>query len=161
MEQKNITPIEKVRKIIPYLFKLSKRDLERRLKDEKITLSPLAIFVLRQLEKESCTIAVISDKMTLSAATLVPVIDSLEKIKMIHRKKDPVDRRMTNLLITEKGREIVKNTNTIIKENKMAKCLSILGEKKVKMLASLLEDLAEEMTEGDNKKEAVLRIYRL
>src|SRR5260221_216207 len=70
-------------------------------------LGGLQFGVMRILHHHSFTIKELSNKMTLSAAALVPVIDSLEREGLATRGHDPADRRRTPLTLTPKGRDLI------------------------------------------------------
>jgi DNA-binding MarR family transcriptional regulator len=156
--EKTQARIRKIRLMCALVMKFSKSDLEKRLKGHKPNISLLGYGVLRILNKEKCTLAQLSSKMMLSAATLVPVIDSLEKTKLIVKQKDPTDRRRTPLAGTEKGRKLIENIPAVSENDLFPRALSELGEKDSDRLIALLHKLIKSMIVNKKGKEHLARL---
>src|SRR5258706_1302902 len=87
--------------------KLAKHDIEQRLTAYGANISELQFGVMRLLHSEGSTIQELSSKMMLSPATLVPVVDALERHGLAKRGRDPNDRRRAPLSLTEKGVQLI------------------------------------------------------
>jgi len=84
----------KIQHLSSVVLKLSRRDTEQRLNRENINISLPALAVLRLVRNDVCTtINDLSRKMMIAPPTLVPMIDGLEKKKLLTRGTDAKDRR--------------------------------------------------------------------
>lgn len=131
-------------------IKSARHDLETRLRNDHIGVSPLSLMVLKMIKKESCTIGELSKKLMMAPASLVPVIDSLANKGFVKRGIDSSDRRRNPLTLTAKGDSLLGKVQSIYKDDIIVKSLSKLGEKKASQLVSLLEDLTSALSGGKN-----------
>lgn len=106
-------------------------------------LSHLQFGVLKLISAGNSTIAELAKRMMLEPATLVPVIDILEKKKFLKRQHDLKDRRKNLLLITEYGKKNLLKIKTMPKNSAFGKILAKFGEEKSSQLLSLLQALAK------------------
>jgi len=142
------------------IIKLSRSDMEKRLKNKGLKISPLAFGVMRILSKERCTMVQLSERMMLCPATLVPVIDSLEKKGFIRRESDPKDRRINPLSVTEKGKKLISAILALSKEDIIVKSLKKMGNKKTTETIALLKELVKYMGTDKPTKENILKIFK-
>jgi DNA-binding MarR family transcriptional regulator len=95
-----------VRILTAMVAKEARQDLEERLKAYGFEMTALQYRVLRQLQQDGhLTIKELSRSCMVEPATLVPVIDTLERHGIIRRGQDPHDRRRTPIELTEQGLE--------------------------------------------------------
>jgi DNA-binding MarR family transcriptional regulator len=142
MEEKKYSGMAFRMKILSMqIFKLSRHDFEKRLKKEKISISPLAMIVLRMIKYDKCTIQLLSERLMIAPASLVPVIDMLEMKQYVKRSSDPKDRRRNPIIVTAKGEEVVAKMPAVANSDLLMKSLSRMGEKRSAQLISLLEEL--------------------
>jgi len=95
-----------IRVLFSVLIKYARRDLEKRLAKTGAGVSPLGFGVLHLLAHKEMTVKGLSERMTLAPATLIPVVDSLEKHRYLKRQEDKNDRRRNLLILTPSGRKI-------------------------------------------------------
>lgn len=129
-----------VRVMTSMITKLATRDLEQRLLTYAAGVSALQYGVLRLLSHEQQTISELGRKMMLSPATLVPVVDALERQALVKRERDPKDRRRIPLLVTEAGRIVLAKVPYVDEDDLMVKTLSQLGLDKSQTLLRLLRE---------------------
>ncbi len=136
------------------MLRLSRQDLEKRLEATKTRISPLGFGVLSIICKNNCTISELSRKMFIASATLVPVIDALEKDSLIARKSDSKDRRRNPLALTPKGEAVVSKIPFVEKNDAIVRSLSKRGERKTEALVLLLSELVDLLSDdkGLSKK---------
>jgi DNA-binding MarR family transcriptional regulator len=139
-------------------FKIARQDFEKRLKKESIGISPLALVVMRIIRQEHCTIQYLSKQLMIAPASLVPIIDSLERKGLVKRSSDPKDRRKTPLALTSKGEVLFSRFQSLTKDGLLVKSISKLGDKKSLQLIGLLEELTNILS-GD--KEICKKIERV
>lgn len=58
-------------------------------------------------ETGQCTATAISQRMRISQATVTSLVDKLVRHDMVQRVKSQTDRRQTNIVITEKGKQAI------------------------------------------------------
>ncbi|MCJ2187622.1 MarR family winged helix-turn-helix transcriptional regulator [Novosphingobium beihaiensis] len=81
------------------------RALEKRLKEHDISISMW--FFLRLLwEKDGLSQKQCSEELSLTQPTTVSAMDNLERRGLIQRVRNERDRRLTNIFLTEKGRDL-------------------------------------------------------
>ncbi len=78
------------------------------------------------------------------------MLKGLEERKLIARIVDGKDRRNTCVFLTEKGREICKETQTYMKSY-MCRVLKSMGEEQIEELIKLCNELADAMEKEANK----------
>lgn len=103
--------------------------------------------VLRQLEYESHTLSELAKQMALEPATLVPVIDELERQELAMRSHDPADRRRTPLLLTDRGRQLLACVPAVPTEGVFVLAVEKMGDRSGELL-QLLRELTRNVT-GD------------
>lgn len=129
-----------VRVMTSMITKLATRDLEQRLLTYAAGVSALQYGVLRLLSYQQQTISELGRKMMLSPATLVPVVDALERQGLVKRERDLKDRRRIPLLVTEAGRLVLAKVPNVDEDDLMVKTLSQLGLDKSHTLLGLLRE---------------------
>ncbi|MEQ9695640.1 MarR family transcriptional regulator [Shimia sp. SDUM112013] len=58
-------------------------------------------------ERAPCTATAISQQMRITQATVTSLVDKLVRAGMVVRERSEVDRRQTNIMITDKGRQAI------------------------------------------------------
>ena len=139
------------------IARLSRQDLEKKLCAEKCRINPLGLGVLRVISRNDCTISELSQKMFLASATLVPVIDSLEKEGLITRNFDPEDRRRNPLSLTPKSEALVARMSSVHKNDLIVKGLSKIGKKKTSQIIKILSELVDNVSGNPNLSEKILK----
>jgi DNA-binding MarR family transcriptional regulator len=133
------------------LNSLVKRDLERRLQSHGVNLGTLPYGALRLLGCESATISELSRKMHMSAATLVPVVDGLEREGLARRGQDPRDRRRVPLSITERGAEVLARVPFVDPDDSLVSSLNRMGEGQSQQLLMLMRKLIAAMSDDGER----------
>jgi DNA-binding MarR family transcriptional regulator len=86
-------------------FRAFTRSLEQRLAPHDVSLSMW--FFLRLLwEQDGLTQKELGDELGLTQATTAAAMDVMEKRRLIERRRNSVDRRKTNIFLTNSGREL-------------------------------------------------------
>ena len=84
----------------------------------------------------------ISSKMIDRNSNASRLVDKLVEKKLALRNASPVDKRITNISITEKGVDLV-NAATLELEGKFLERMSLISKDEVKILNALLEKLTQ------------------
>ena len=89
----------------------------RRLRKFGITYNHL--FILKCLwEREGLNVKDLSKLLLLDSSSLTGHLDRMERVGLVVRKDDPVDRRAVRVFLTDKGRRLKKQLEPIGKELK-------------------------------------------
>lgn len=78
--------------------------------------------------------------MYLHPATVVGILNRLEKLDLVARKRMDVDRRIVRVTLTERGRAIM-NGSPAVAQGLLASGLEILTVKRLQNMAEALSDL--------------------
>ena len=130
-----------VRALCISIVKSTTQDIERQLKETKAGITIGALVVLRYLRHKPTTVHELSSLMLVQPATLIPVIDNLEKKGLVVRGTDVQDRRKTPIQLTKKGKTVVAHVPLISAKNKLVEGLGSLGARETAQLTRLLERL--------------------
>ncbi len=130
--------------------KLAARDLEQRLLVQGLPISSLQHGMLRLLKQHQFTISELSRKLSLSAATLVPAVDALERHGLVTRGHDLSDRRRTPLLLTAAGANILARVPAVDDTDIVVTSLRSLDPEDQQRLLTLLRRMIGAMT-GDQE----------
>jgi DNA-binding MarR family transcriptional regulator len=147
---------EDIRLLILMVNKTAMRDLDRRLEASGTGISGLQYGVMRLLSHESGTISELSSRMLLVPATLVPVVDALERKGFVQRGSDPKDRRRVPLVLTDSGLEIVMRVPFTSDHDSLTQGLASLGREKSRHLQALLYELVNHLTGDDTSVDRAL-----
>ena len=120
-----------------WLYALNKKGLK------DYDLSPEQYNVLRILRGQHpkpATVMLINERMLDKMSNVSRLVEKLRKKELVERKECKNDRRQVDILITDKGLQILKE----IDEGELPKLTTIfekIGEKKAKILNEILDDL--------------------
>ncbi len=153
MPPPNPSEIE-TRVLFNWMFKMVIRDLDEHLRQQAIPLSGLQYGVLRVLWHGTLSLSELSQRMLLSSATLVPVVDALVKQGYVHRERDPSDRRRVQLSLTEDGRVVVNALACQPYQDSYHKAWQTLSNDQRTTLLNLLRQIVANMSEAPAEVEA-------
>lgn len=94
----------------PLIFRGTRRKLlKTALENMNVDVSPLHFAILRLLkEKGTLHIAEIGERLMVARAQMTRLIDKLAELELVERQTDSADRRVTNIILTDKGRAFVE-----------------------------------------------------
>jgi len=72
-------------------------------------------------EKKSCTATEISQQMRISQATVTSLVDKLVRQRMLVREKSELDRRQTNIIVTEVGEKTIEEAPDALQQRYVRK----------------------------------------
>jgi DNA-binding MarR family transcriptional regulator len=123
------------------LFRRSFRNIDYDRVAEGISHSH--IMVMRMLEEhERLSVSAIGDKQFISRPQMTHIVDKLVGLGMVERTVDEDDRRVINVVLTDKGRNVIKQCDAIVKRSIMER-LSALDDRDIEELSTILSKLAE------------------
>lgn len=106
----------------------------------KIAKGEIAVINFLRNSENGCTPARISQEFNVNTSRVAAVLNSLEKKGYIERRNDPIDKRKTNVYITEQGKIYGQEMclNTI---EKLSKTLELLGEDDAKEYIRIMKKI--------------------
>lgn len=151
-----------IRILTAVMSRISHRSIEERFNAHKADISGLQYGILRTLEHESFTLSELSRRFVLDPSTLVPVIDALERKRLVARGHDPNDRRRIPISLTPDGANLLHNVPLFNEDDVLYRSLADMGEDKATELRELLRDVVKRMPDGEEMLESVTsRLYSL
>ena len=89
----------------PLIFRGVRRKLLKTALDNmNIDVSPLHFEIMRLLKEDGTLhITEIGERLQVARAQMTHLIDKLVKLEMVERQTDSIDRRVTNIVLTDKG----------------------------------------------------------
>ncbi len=140
------------------ILKLTRKDLAARMRQRRVTIGVPAFIVLRHLQHKPTTIRELGDHMMLAPATLVPIIDRLERKGLVKRGTDTADRRRNPISLTAKGSTLLASLPLVDKGSALTRTLEKMGPGKSRQLVASLEHLASMLVEGDDAARRTLEM---
>jgi len=120
-----------LRHMYPYVF-------------QPIHVPPSQVLALVSIqERGGCTLTQLRKEMHVSAPTITGIIDRLERDGYVKRSTDPHDRRVKNVVLTKKGRNIVSQ----FRHNIMKRWQYVLTKMPVEMAKTQIK-IMRKMTKG-------------
>ncbi|HUZ92718.1 MAG TPA: MarR family winged helix-turn-helix transcriptional regulator [Candidatus Paceibacterota bacterium] len=143
-------------KLLAFMFmKTARQDIGRRLKARGAGVNPLGFGVLNMVRHGKRTLSDLSRETMLAPATLVPVINTLERKGLIERQRDERDRRRSPLRLTKRGEKIMAGISFIGENDLITRNLKKLGERDVSELQRILRKLVGGLIGEKKMKEMV------
>jgi DNA-binding MarR family transcriptional regulator len=116
------------------------------------------LLLLKSLEKDGrAKPSVIAKSVHLSHATVTSIVDRLEKSEMVTREKSEDDRRSVDIVLTEKGRDCVKNAPEMLQDDFLLS-LSKLEPWEQNLLISSVQRIAGMMDADRLDSAAILEV---
>lgn len=145
---------ETLRKLIFCLLKKSHVHLGHELKKVNAGITPMQYAILIHLDKKEFTLNELSHHLANKPPTLIPAIDYLEQSGYIKREQDTEDRRKVNLIITAKGKEVLKKVPSGHLSDFLHKGIKKLGKERTETLISLLKELSDAVDDERQMKDS-------
>jgi len=159
MTKQKLSPAALEIKMLSFLFmKAARTDIARQLKAHGSGVNPLGFGVLNMIKHRPRTLSELSQETILAPATLVPVVQTLEKKGLIERGHDPRDRRRSPLHLTKQGEAMLAKISLTSEKDIVVKKLKGLGEKDVGELRRILRKLVASIV-GEKKLAEILKSH--
>jgi DNA-binding MarR family transcriptional regulator len=137
-----------IRLLATLVAKTARRDLEQRLTADDCCVGALPYSVLRLLAAREQTLSNLSRTLLVTPATLVPVVDTLERNGLAVRGRDPQDRRRTPLSLTEQGAALLARIPLVAGSDSLVRAVEALGPEGHRQLLQLLRTLVSNLAAG-------------
>jgi MarR family 2-MHQ and catechol resistance regulon transcriptional repressor len=145
--QEFIASAMEIRVLLRILTKMAHQEFQDHLDACGVGISMPHYGVMRLLKHHSYTIKELSKHMLVEPASLVPVVDELERKTFVRRTADPNDRRRTPLVLTAEGDQMLTGLPHLPSAGPFIKTLETMGDEKVLDLLGRLRELAYGMSE--------------
>ena len=132
--------VENILNILP-LFRRSFRNIDFNLVADGISHPHIVVMKILE-EHERLSVSAIGEKQFISRPQMTHIVDRLVSLGMAERIINEDDRRVINVVLTDKGRNIVRQCDAIIKKS-IKESLSILDDKDIEEMSAALSKLAE------------------
>ncbi|MEW6504241.1 MAG: MarR family transcriptional regulator [Chloroflexota bacterium] len=110
-------------------------------------LSMTQMVALRHIHyNQECNISQISEELGVTAAASSQLLDRLVQQGLIARRENPNDRRHKQLVLTEKGRQILTES-TVARQQWLYDLVERLSEEEMEQIIEALELMTERMKE--------------
>ncbi len=117
---------------------------------EEFGISGAEYGILRNLGEENLTLSELSQRLLKVNSNITALIDNLERRGLVERTRDPSDRRVVRVRLTEAGFEL--RERAVPAQNRfIAELLSPLADADVAQLQTLLLKL-EEICDGERER---------
>ncbi|AGJ61879.1 MarR family winged helix-turn-helix transcriptional regulator [Saccharolobus islandicus] len=126
-----------VLRIMSIIYKEINREALKRIGED---LSPLDVGIIKTLSISPYTPAKIASILGVSKSAMTYAVDRLEKLGLVVRTRSEKDRRVIQLELTEKGKEILLKAEKIYSEVTREK-LNVLSEEEISTLIQILQKL--------------------
>lgn len=146
--QEFVASATEIRILLRILTKLSHQEFQEHLEACGAGISTPHYGVMRLLKYHPYTIKELSKHMLVEPASLVPIVDELERKDFVRRTTDPNDRRRTPLILTQEGDHMLMSVPDARTTGPFMKTLEAMGEEKMLNLLAGLRTLAAGMSEN-------------
>jgi DNA-binding MarR family transcriptional regulator len=132
-------PHWKLHALISGIYQKSRRLSEETLKTLRITFPQFGV-LLRLSFQDNITQKELSDIMDTDTTTIMVICDSLQKKGFLKRMKDPSDRRVNRLILTEEGGNTVSKAYPLMMK-RYEFFVNSISQKELETITPILEKL--------------------
>jgi DNA-binding MarR family transcriptional regulator len=143
-------PHWKLYALISGIYQKSRRLSEESLKTLKITFPQFGV-LLRLSFQDNITQKELSDIMDTDTTTIMVICDSLQKKGFLKRMKDPSDRRVNRLILTEKGKNVVSKAYPLMMR-RYAFFANSISRKELETITPILDELYSAIKEQHQRE---------
>jgi DNA-binding MarR family transcriptional regulator len=93
----------------------------------------------------------LASKLEIKPATITVMLNRMEKSKLVERRQDPEDQRISRVYLTEYGREVCQEMNEIVK-NIESECFSNFTMEEQVLLRRLFMQMRDNLLKVCDKK---------
>jgi len=130
--------------IPPIIFREIRRKLLRTaFLNMDVDISPVHIGIMKQLDEAGTLhVAEIGERLQIARPQMTHLLDKLADLKIVERHTDKTDRRMINIVLTDKGKTTLEEHNSSIRKA-MRETLSVFTDKELDDLSNSLRKLRD------------------
>jgi DNA-binding MarR family transcriptional regulator len=132
-------PHWKLYALISGIYQKSRRLSEQSLKPLRITFPQFGA-LLRLSFQDNITQTELADRMDTDPTTIMVICDSLEKKGFLKRMKDPSDRRVNRLVLSDEGKDVVAKAYPLIMK-RYAFFVNAISKNELEAITPVIEKL--------------------
>ncbi|PYB68696.1 MarR family transcriptional regulator [Thermoplasma sp. Kam2015] len=126
------------------VYILGKKRMEDSL--QIMQLKPIEVRILHHLSEENSNVNRLAEMNFVTPAWITGVLDDLESKGFIERSRNPADRRVVNVEITERGRQVLTESHRIY-INFIRESISSFSREEIDEFTRLLKKIEESLGE--------------
>lgn len=127
----------------PLIFREVRRSLHRTQAGIKPDISPLHFEIMGLLRNEGTLYAAeIGERLCIARAHMTSLVDRLVELGFVERQMDSSDRRVTNLVLTDKGKTVLEEHRSKMR-NAVKETLTCLSDEELKSLSDSLRNIRD------------------
>ena len=144
------SPLDEISESALQLFPMLKRLLKGDPDDPaRVPFRNQSYFILRMLERRgSLPMSVIAKRLAIAKQNMTTLIDKLTQDGLVERRSDINDRRIINIILTERGIEFLKESRSALRKI-IKKNLSELGNEDIASLDSAFQTIRAVLSKLD------------
>lgn len=139
--------VEQASRLLMHLSWLAQKRFNQHISRYGITL-PQFLALAYMVKERQCAMNQLAEATQQDAATMTGVVDRLERLNLVERRRNPLDRRVVFVIPTERALELVQEVyaahNVLI-----AKLFESFEDDELQTLVSLLSRLLDSMHQDD------------
>ncbi|WP_054492416.1 MarR family winged helix-turn-helix transcriptional regulator [Ardenticatena maritima] len=139
--------VEQASRLLMHLSWLAQKRFNQHISRYGITL-PQFLALAYMIKERQCAMNQLAEATQQDAATMTGVVDRLERLNLVERRRNPLDRRVVFVIPTERALELVQEVyaahNVLI-----AKLFESFEDDELQTLVSLLSRLLDSMHQDD------------
>nr|WP_290668645.1 MarR family transcriptional regulator [Ardenticatena sp.] len=135
--------IEQASHLLMHLSWLAQKRFNQHISRYGITL-PQFLALAYMVKQQQCAMNQLAEATQQDAATMTGVVDRLERLKLVERRRNPLDRRVVFVIPTEKAVELVQEVHAA-RNALIARLFESFEDEELHMLVALLNRLLASM----------------
>ncbi len=137
--------------VIEVTEQLMKRELRKSFKAHGLDLTPYQWIVLYRLnQKDGLNQAEIAELTTKDRPNITRIVDVMEKQDLVERRSSPSDRRVNQVFLSDKGRELLARLPAIVSEH-LSRATRDIPAKDLATTKSVLRSMSKNLQNGAEK----------
>lgn len=143
--------IEQASRVLMHLSWLAQKRFNQHISRYGITL-PQFLALAYMVKEHQCAMNQLADATQQDAATMTGVVDRLERLDLVERRRNPLDRRVVFVMPTEKAVELVNEVHAA-RNALIARLFESFEDEELHTLVALLSRLLDAMQRDQDQSE--------
>ena len=140
----NINKNDQISRIASLIFTVRNLTHEKAVQKNNKNTSFLQLITLRFIEYKKPTMKEVADYLTVTAPSATSLINNFAKEELIKREEQKGDRRIVRIVISQKGKEYLKEGEKYISQ-RIGRNMEVLTQKEQETLVKILEKIANHL----------------
>jgi len=143
--------IEQASHLLMHLSWLAQKRFNQHISQYGITL-PQFLALVYMVKQQQCAMHQLADATQQDAATMTGVVDRLERLNLVERRRNPLDRRVVFVIPTNKAVELVQEVHAA-RNALIARLFESFEDEELQTLVALLNRLLASMQRDQSEIE--------